>query len=354
VLRSRKPEAGREQPTVWYPYVWALMFTLLIPLPAIAAPLGVYQGNGCGGVKRLDQFVEWFGQKPNLVLDFFASDSWQSMISDAVWTMRCWKKTELPVVFSLPMLPKGAYTLAEGAAGSYDEEFARIANALVDYGYSGAVVRIGWEFNGGWFAWAAKRDPTAWQAYWRRIVTVMRSVPGAKFRFDWCPNQGENQIRPDSVYPGDDFVDIIGLDVYNQTWNKDISTPQQRWDELLNQSYGLKWQKEFARSHNKPISFPEWGTGTRPDGHGGGDDPYFVEQMAAWIADNNVAYQSYWDYPASDYNGKLSDGHQPLAGSAYRSAFGAKTRSSPRGVSKSHAPYALGVGNERARDLRSG
>jgi len=297
---------------------------LLWPWPSMAAPLGVYQGNGCTGVKQLDKFVEWFGQKPDIALDFFAPDSWESMTNDAVWAMECWKKAAIPIVFSLPMLPKGAYTLTEGSVGSYDEAFVRLAKAMVEHGYGSAIVRIGWEFNGGWFVWAAKRDPVSWKAYWRRVVTAMRSVPGAKFRFDWCSTEGENQIRPDSVYPGDDVVDIIGMDVYNQTWDKNVSTPQQRWSELLDQPYGLKWQRDFARAHNKPMSFPEWGTGTRPDGHGGGDDPNFVEEMAKWIADNNVAYQSYWDYPASDYNARLSDGHQPLAGSAYQKAFGPK------------------------------
>jgi cellulose synthase/poly-beta-1,6-N-acetylglucosamine synthase-like glycosyltransferase len=303
--------------------ILALAGIALMPKPAWSTPLGVYQGNGCTGLRQLDAFVGWFGRKPDMVLDFFASDSWESMVSDATWALGCWRKTQTTVVFSIPMLPKGPYTLAQGAAGAYDARFEQLAKAMVAYGYGSATVRIGWEFNGGWFAWAAKPDPASWKAYWQHIVKAMRSVPGAKFRFDWCPNQGENQIRPDSVYPGDDFVDIIGLDVYNQTWNKSATTPQQRWDDLLNQPFGLKWQRDFARSHNKPISFPEWGTGTRPDGHGGGDDGYFVQQMAAWIADSDVAYQSYWDYPASDYNAKLSDGHQPHAGAAYQKAFAA-------------------------------
>jgi hypothetical protein len=70
------------------------------------------------------------------------------------------------------------------------------------------------------------------------------------------------------------------------------------------------------------MSFPEWGTGTRPDGHGGGDDPYFIQQMASWIASANVLYHDYWDYPASDYNAKLSDNHQPNAGAMFRQLFG--------------------------------
>lgn len=106
-------------------------------------------------------------------------------------------------------------------------------------------------------------------------------------------------------------------------------TPEQVWNWLLNQPYGLKWQRDFALAHGKSISFPEWGTGTRPDGHGGGDDPYFLSHMADWIAANPVAYHIYWDYPAPDYNGRLSDGSQPAAGAVFLQKFGASSGAAP-------------------------
>lgn len=309
---------------------WALVFSTILVLSvdlrgthAAEAPLGVYKGAGCDGVRKMEGFVAWFGRMPDRGIDFFAIDSWDAILSSSEWSIRCWSNTRLPMTFSLPMLPNDkGYSLADGASGKFDHVFQSIASNLVKYNYGNAVVRIGWEFNGGWYPWSAKKDPQSWVAYWRRIVEVMRGVPGAAFRFDWCPVIGWGQIPPDRVYPGNDYVDIIGLDVYNQTWNPKVNTPEQRWTELLTMSYGLQWQSDFAAKHGKPISFPEWGTGTRPDGHGGGDDAYFVEKMAAWISASNVAYHIYWDYPASDYNGVLSDGSRPNAGAAFLRSFG--------------------------------
>jgi len=43
--------------------------------------------------------------------------------------------------------------------------------------------------------------------------------------------------------------------------------------------------------------------------------------MAQWIATGDVAYHSYWDYPAPDFNARLSDGHQPRAGAAFLERF---------------------------------
>ncbi len=43
----------------------------------------------------------------------------------------------------------------------------------------------------------------------------MRSVPGASFRFDWTINAGYRPIPFNDYYPGNDVVDIIGMDVYD-------------------------------------------------------------------------------------------------------------------------------------------
>ena len=294
----------------------------VLPAAARAAELGVYQGAGYDGVKRLDTFTEWLGGKPDRAIDFFAQNTWESMVSSAAWSATCWKKTGLPMTFSVPMLTQSpGATLAKGAAGEYDQHYRTIARYLVNNGHAAAVIRLGWEFNADWYPWRAAADPASWVAYWKRIVDAMREVPGQRFRFEWCPILGIQAIRADKLYPGDDYVDLIGLDTYNDSWTPGV-TPEQRWKTLMDQPYGLKWHRDFAAQHGKPATFPEWGTGLRPTGQGGGDDPYFIRQMAKWIAAGDVAYHVYWDYPAADYNARLSDGHQPRAAAAFLERYG--------------------------------
>lgn len=292
---------------------------------AVAADVGTYQGAGCDGVKGEKNFAKWLGRNPDLMLDFIA---WDMLETRNVWAVKCWSDAgQKKVVFSIPMLPGSGATLADGAAGKFDALFHDYAAVLVRYGYGDSILRIGWEFNGNWYPWAASKDPDAWIAYWRRIVTAMRSVPGANFRFDWNPASGWNALKADRVWPGDDYVDIVGLDLYNVTWNTAVTTPQQLWQEMRSGAYGLEWQRDFAAAHRKPRSLPEWATGIRPaDGKGGGDDPYFIEQVAAWIGADSFIYHNYWDYANPPYNGKLSDGHQPRAAGAYLKAFGHKPR----------------------------
>ncbi|HSD39960.1 MAG TPA: glycosyl hydrolase [Rhodocyclaceae bacterium] len=282
--------------------------------------LGVQQGPGCTGTARIPQFAAWLGREPDLMLDYLDDGSWLKLTQTEWWT-GCWKKAGRRPALSISMLPRsGGDTLALGASGAYDEYFRTIATKLVAAGYGDLIIRIGWEFNAEWFTWRAAADPKSWIAYWRRIVTTMRSVPGANFRFDWSTAHGTRQIDPSLVYPGDAYVDIIGMDIYNASW-RNKTDPVARWNELLTVPNGLAWLRSFAALHGKPISFSEWGTGTNGDGSGGGDDPFFIDQMAAFIRANPVAYHIYWD-DTSGFNAKLSNNLQPAAGAAYRANFG--------------------------------
>lgn len=292
------------------------------------AKFGVYQGAGCAGATRVKQFEHWVGRDTDQVLEFI---SWQVLQDGTTWAVRCWSKAgRKDVVYSLPMLPPDhSATLAQGAQGKFDELFRNYGAELVKNGYGDSIIRIGWEFNAGWYSWAASKDPESWVAYWRRIVSVLRDVPGASFKFDWCPSASHGGFLAERAYPGDDVVDIIGLDFYNTAVDAKSFTPQQRWETRMNMRNGLKWHRDFAAEHGKPMSYPEWGTGTRREGGGADDDPYFIEQMAAWIAANNVVYHNYWDYKTKDYDSKLSDGRQSQAGSAFQRAFADNRANSP-------------------------
>ena len=305
--------------------------------PALHKELGVhnrpaYSSNSLAGVKNLEKFSRWFGRRPDRVLDFTWIPSWKTMLHSTELLTKCWHDAGYSkLTFSVAMLPEQKdVSLAQGANGAYDDYFRKIATILVANGYGDAVIRLGHEFNIPVYPWAAAKDPKNFVLFWRRIVEVMRSVPGARFRFDWCPSlnftyKWKGSISPDQVYPGDDDVDFIGMDVYNLWYGRSDATPEERWQKkFVTTPYGLQWQKEFAARHGKQISFPEWGTGTRPDGHGGGDDPAFINHMADWIARNDVAYHDYWDSHVSMDDCNLSDGGQPKAGTAFKEAFGGK------------------------------
>lgn len=311
--------------------VLALCVLAMVPAARGAAPqpLGVYLGNGETGVARLPAFTKWLGREPDRVLDFLAYDSWASFESDARWTCESWRgHGERPVVpavtMSVPLTVQGT-PLADVVAGAHDKTYLAVARDMVDNGWAAAVVRIGWEFNGSWMPWAASRDPAGYVAAYRRVVALMRSVPGERFTFDWCCSCGRNAIAPDTVYPGDDVVDIIGMDVYTRYYNPLEAVPALMWKSLRGTPFGLDWLLSYSGAHNKRISIPEWGTGewlVKDGGTGGGDNPEFIENMADFLQENHAAYSDYWDYRASDYDASVSNGEHPRTGEALRSLFG--------------------------------
>jgi hypothetical protein len=315
------------------------VLVLLLVLPALslggtgtaaaATPgdtLGVYRGAAySAGVQGWES---WLGRPAYRVVDFLARDSWDK-IAAPNWWVDGWAASPYGtrVVYSVPMLPNSPswVSLATGATGAYDVYFERLARLLISRGQGVATIRLGWEFNGDWYRWNAAVNPKAFVTYWRRVVNAMRRQPGAAFKFDWTINLGRGTVAPDTVYPGDAYVDFIGADVYDHGWAPGYQDPVKRWLTLVDQPYGLRWLREFALAHRKQVSIPEWALVLRADGHGGGDDPYFVNRMYEWIASNNVAYHAYFEADMPGAKMRLMTGTFPSAAAEFRRLFGVDT-----------------------------
>jgi hypothetical protein len=182
-----------------------------------------------------------------------------------------------------------------GSLGQFTGYYVELGRHLVASGLENTIIRLGWEMN------ISDIGPTAtewqqWNQYWRKIVVGMRSVPGQAFRFDWDPNQANG---PDfsEFYPGDE-----------------------RWSYMLTEPNGLLAQQSFASAHGKQMSYPEWGLVSQAYHCGGGDDPYYIDQMANWFNTNSVAYQSYFDIEGSAGDSRLSS--YPRAQAEFKARFG--------------------------------
>ena len=96
--------------------------------------------------------------------------------------------------------------------------YQQLAQSLVNAGQSYAILRIGWEWSTTYFSWGVQNTtPAQYVTAFDDIVTTMRSVPGQHFFFDWCaaaditPTNGSYAAS----YPGDQYVDYIGTDQYD-------------------------------------------------------------------------------------------------------------------------------------------
>jgi len=309
-------------------------------------PMGVYAG--AAAPQGVADFATTTGARVTLASDYLPGNGGFAGMSDAQqlsWLLGPWQGSGCQLVLGVPMIPTDsngnpAGTLANGAKGTYNSSFTTLAHTLVNAGFGNAVLRLGWEFDGAWFAWSVSNNTDAanFATYWQQIVTAMRAVAGANFKFDWNPSGGWISWNINDAYPGDAYVDYVGLDRYDQTWNSP-QTPQVAWNDLTTMPDGMNWLAGFGSAHGKALTLPEWGVSLRSDGHGLGDDPYFVNQMASWIASNNVAFTSYLnaDQAPGEYHA-LTDGQFPNALSTFEALFGGSA--SPGPTSPATTPMA--------------
>jgi len=268
-------------------------------------------------------YESWLGAPVGYAVDFLpttattAENQW-APIDNPSWWCGKWADTNWKLSLSTPMLPNRNFTLEAGARGDYDSHWASFARSMVNAGCEDAIIRIGWEFNGTFMPWAAGGKESSYVAYWRRIVNTLRSVSGQQFKFDWAPLAGDTNANIEAAYPGDAYVDIIGLDFYDLS-ELIGSTGERRWNEQLTRPFGLNWHRDFAARHGKTMSFPEWGLMVRPkDSLGGGDNPYYIQKMWNWIHSNPVTYAAYFEVDASDGTHRLMTTQFPNASAEYR------------------------------------
>jgi hypothetical protein len=212
----------------------------------------------------------------------------------------------------------GTDWLQRGAAGEFDEHARALASKLVAAGLGGTVIRLAHEMNGTWspyFVGYTAAERRLWAAYWRRTALAMRSVPGADFTFDWCVNAAVLPLPLEEYWPGDDVVDIVGIDAYDSG----VRAGLDRWKTIYERPLGIRDVLSFARAHGKPLSIPEWGLGPadKPSLLAGGDNPAYVEGIGRVIREERSAYQSY--FFTREFATQLEQ--SPLSQAAYRTAF---------------------------------
>jgi len=275
------------------------------------ALLGVYVGNS---TQDLSQFENWLGRDVDGVHGVVGNANWDDYVQSASWAAdRLWGPTGRDVFWSVPLLA-GDADLHSAANGDYNRYYRSVAEDLLS-GHSGGdpiYVRTGWEFNGDWFSWSAGGHENDFINAFRQFVDTFRSVSDA-FKFEWTPNEAYGGMDPASAYPGDDYVDIVGMDFYYkpeyQGWD-----PAKAFDLLKNEEYGLQWHQDFAAEHGKPTAFSEWGVTTdnaRP----------FLEAVKQWFDSHDVVYHSLWDSDVQ-YPGRISDGGGGDTAAAFKDLFG--------------------------------
>ena len=275
------------------------------------AGLGVYVGNEAVSVEN---FENWLGTSVDFLAAHTGQANWSDWNTSISWLAGQFKDVPATLTWSIPMIANGS-SLEAGARGDYNSNYLAAAKTLAStYSDQDKIyVRFGEEFNGTWMAWAAAGKEAEFIATFRNIVDSFRSVSD-KFVIEWNVNVGDYGMNPADAYPGDEYVDIIGMDFYyDVAW--DSKDPIEAWNYMVSRSYGLQWFEDFAKAHGKPTAYSEWGVNSDTAG------PY-IQKAQEWFESHNVVYQQYWDSNAA-FSGLLNGGNYPNAAAAFQDMFGA-------------------------------
>jgi len=273
----------------------------LIALPRAA---GAWPGpNGLSGVDgdpvfdtaHVEQFCTARGRPCKIAQTYTDRTSYTSMTSGTSWTFEFFADFDGALVISQGLVPNGGEEdLAGCAAGEYDQDWRDFGKLMVAHGRGDSVVRLGWEMNEKTMSWRGL-DPTAYVACYRHAAQAIRATNPAVL-LDWSINAHGTPPtlcggRSTNCYPGDAYVDIIGIDNYDHyPW----STSKATFDGTATRPEGLTWLYDFAHTHGKPFSVGEWGV--VPTGDAGRENPEFIRWMHDWFAAHapDLAYEAYF------------------------------------------------------------
>jgi hypothetical protein len=216
-----------------------LLSLSLLPPTASAANtigLGVYEPTGSNNGSAIDKYISMVGYKPAfawLPMTWQHSDGsyWQfdSTILDRFRTRGImpgltWEPSRGPAEQTGPNQPDFSWQAI--ISGRHDAYITQFAQAAAAYRYP-FILRVLHEMNGTWYPWGAGVNGNTNAAdsatAWKHIVALFRAAGATNIQFVYCIARNDtgyiNTYRKalTQAYPGDNYVDWLGLDGYNKS-----------------------------------------------------------------------------------------------------------------------------------------
>jgi len=231
-----------------------------------------------------------------------------------------------------------AYTdMAQAAAGAYDSVYEAMSADLASFPNQLLSARIGWEFNGSWYAWSNGVGTNATYANYvsafQHAAQMLRKH-NPHVLIQWCVAWG--QPDPTPYWPGaydattnPGGVDVISIDFYQANISQYNNGGQQSSWALAQSgtTIDLDWVAAFAQKNGVRIALSEYGAGSSSSGGIGSghglDDGVWTAASIAWINAQPPGFflWSLWsdDAPADDI---VTPGANPGEQAAWTSAWG--------------------------------
>lgn len=173
--------------------------------------LGITLNGAPKDMGPVEKWTSLVGVKPNIITiyesfeDQFAASEIRNIYQYGALPILRWEPYKLKLS-----------GIAAGEQDAYVTKFATAVRAL----NLPIALTFGHEMNGGWYSWGTgSTTPAEYVAAWRHLHDLFAKAGATNVIWTWTPNVVNPvpsvALRP--LYPGDEFVDWIGMDGYFTT-----------------------------------------------------------------------------------------------------------------------------------------
>ena len=195
-----------------------------------------------------------------------------------------------PLLTWEPFVEQPEYLLKRIATGEFDTYITQFARDLAGSGRE-VVLRFAHEPNGDWYPWSERVNGNAAGDYaraWRHIHDVFRETGTQNVKWMWSPYvELEGSTPLTELWPGSDYVDLIGIDGY--IWG--TSHPGRSW-QTPGEVFAATLD-QVRRITDKPLILSEVASAEQ-----GGNKAAWIDQFGRFLNENSVIEGFVW----FDYN----------------------------------------------------
>ena len=251
------------------------------------APTGTWLSGASGDGVANGEFAAWRGSEVAIAGTW--SDNNEAMLG--LWALRPGADLDNwagSVDNAIGGIGDGE-TWEQAARGAYDDRWRESLTSMRELWahHSGTLyIRFAHEMNSNWYPWSVDSGSAgAFVQAWRHFRALQQEIfPEGQLVF--CVNKETVGTDVDwrTLFPGSDYVDVMGVDYYN-AWPH--VSDQTSWDASMDEvdgygaPKGLQAHLDFARSVGLPLAIPEWSGKAFF-----GDSPAFMENMHAFFERN--------------------------------------------------------------------
>ncbi|HEB12229.1 MAG TPA: hypothetical protein ENI11_00960 [Actinobacteria bacterium] len=233
---------------------------------------GVFESGTRSGQTKFEKSID----AEVAVLSLFQPWSGENNVFPRAWVDQAIDNNKVPLItwepwsFSQTDFDQPAFRLSTISNGDHDDYIRAWLSEARDW-KGPMFVRFAHEMNGNWYPWGNHLNtPADYVAAWRHVVDLSREIGATNITWVWSPNETREQDVLDHFYPGNDYVDWIGVSGFNWPGLE----PWQRW-----RSFSQIYDDFFSQveKYDKPLMVAE--IGVAENARGG------PQTRAAWITE---------------------------------------------------------------------